>query len=85
MPWGGAGTGKLDAGSGMMALDLGQPGWVAGKADRSQWLGTALVQPPGLLGLVGVWEVVKLAQNVPNYLSVLLLGCTAVELTVPFN
>lgn len=38
-----------------------------------------------LLGFVRVWEVVKLARNVLNYLSVLLLGCLAVELTAPFN
>lgn len=44
---GGAGRGKLDASTGMMALDLGQPGWVAGKAVGSWWFSTALVQPPG--------------------------------------
>lgn len=44
---GGAGRGKLDAGNGMMALDVRQLGWLAGKAEGSQGPGTALVQPPG--------------------------------------
>lgn len=61
-----------------------RPAWVGGREGR----GVTVPQHSLLallLGLLWVWEVVILARNVLNYLSVPLLGCLAVELTVPFN
>lgn len=60
------------------------PAWVGSREGRG--VAVPLHSPgPASWLCCWVWEVVKLARNVLNYLSGPLLGCPAVELTVPFN